>query len=108
MRKSDKKLEKSIVSALTLACEQIKDCVDDFIWLTHDVDYKNFPDSLVITCVFNSNQAIELAQSNGELNLLTSIINKQLEKLNIKIKTDKLSIKFATEAELAKESYRWH
>ncbi|MGX5174266.1 Fis family transcriptional regulator [Aliikangiella sp. IMCC44653] len=108
MRKSDKKLEKTIVSALTLACEQIKVCVDDFEWLTHDIDYQKFPDSLVITCVFSSTQAINLATQSGEIKLVAEIIRKKLQSIDIKLASPKPSIKLTTEAELAKHSHRWH
>ncbi|WP_194756662.1 hypothetical protein [Aliidiomarina indica] len=52
MRKTDKKLDNQIVKALTGVCEASKNDVSGFDWLTHEVNYQRFPDSLVITLVF--------------------------------------------------------
>ncbi|MGX5914785.1 hypothetical protein ACR0ST_08655 [Aliidiomarina sp. Khilg15.8] len=53
MRKSDKKTDNEIIRALTAVCEQAKDNVMGFRWLTHDVDYERFPESLRVTLVFS-------------------------------------------------------
>ncbi|ASG64815.1 hypothetical protein CEW91_00975 [Idiomarina piscisalsi] len=53
MRKSDKKLEREIIRELTRVCEAAKFDHEGFIWLTHEVDYQRFPQSLKITLVFN-------------------------------------------------------
>lgn len=53
MRKNDKKLEREIIRELTRVCEEAKFDHDGFIWLTHEVDYQRFPQSLKVTLVFN-------------------------------------------------------
>lgn len=52
MGNSEKKMERAIVQALTKVCEQAKPKVAGFSWLTHEVDYQNFPESLQVTLVF--------------------------------------------------------
>ncbi|RUO73651.1 hypothetical protein [Idiomarina seosinensis] len=53
MRKTDKKLEREIIRELTQLCEAAKFDHEGFIWLTHEVDYRQFPQSLKVTLVFN-------------------------------------------------------
>ncbi|WP_445322882.1 hypothetical protein [Pseudoalteromonas sp. SCSIO_11900] len=43
MTKAQKQLDKRIRQQLTLACEQIKDTVEDFSFLTHSADLNNLP-----------------------------------------------------------------
>ena len=52
MRKNDKKLDNAIRVKLTEVCEYALDHTDGFLWLTHTVDYKKFPSSLLVRCVF--------------------------------------------------------
>ena len=74
MKKTVKKLDNSVVNALTNACEIAKDWNCGFEWLTHTANYNNFPDSLMITCVFkldaDLNQAVE---TNKDIPLLLLI-----------------------------------
>lgn len=53
MRKTDKKHEREIIRELTRVCEDAKYTHEGFIWLTHEVDYQRFPQSLKVTLVFN-------------------------------------------------------
>ncbi|MBD3894676.1 hypothetical protein IEI94_02245 [Halomonas sp. ML-15] len=48
------KMERRLSAALTDACEQAKPQLPGFCWLTHDVDYQRFPESLVVTWVFDT------------------------------------------------------
>ena len=48
------KLERRLVASLTHACEQAKPLLPGFCWLTHEVDYQCFPESLVVTWVFDT------------------------------------------------------
>lgn len=52
MRKTDKKRDQLIIRALTAVCEKAKDDVEGFEWLTHEVDYQRFPQSLQVTLAF--------------------------------------------------------
>ena len=48
MRKTDKKIDKQIISALTEVCDSALKAFTGFEWLTHRVNYTNFPKSLKI------------------------------------------------------------
>lgn len=56
MRKSDKKLDNAIRNALIDVCKQAQRSFEGFQWLTHSVNYDNFPNSLKIICVFNTDE----------------------------------------------------
>ncbi|MDV6316690.1 hypothetical protein [Idiomarina sp. HP20-50] len=64
MRKTDKKLEREIIRELTKVCEAAKFEHEGFIWLTHEVNYQRFPQSLKVTLVFNEsiNEDVLLAE----------------------------------------------
>ncbi|MFT6926723.1 MAG: hypothetical protein ACJAZP_002343 [Psychromonas sp.] len=55
MRKTDKKIDNQLRGALTEICESTLKEVAGFQWLTHVVNYANFPKSLKVICVFDSN-----------------------------------------------------
>ena len=56
MRKSDKKLDNQLRLVLTDVCETALKEVEGFQWLTHVVNYSNFPQSLRVVCVFDTNE----------------------------------------------------
>lgn len=53
MRKSDKKIDNEIIRRLTEVCETMKSRLSGFVWLTHEVNYQRFPESLLVTLVFD-------------------------------------------------------
>lgn len=53
MRKTDKKSDREIIHALTELCEAAKYTHEGFTWLTHEVNYQRFPQSLQVTLVFD-------------------------------------------------------
>ena len=52
-KKHAKKIEREIVRALTEMCEQAKIEITGFQWVTHEVDYQRFPQSLRVLLVFS-------------------------------------------------------
>ncbi|NOH79863.1 Fis family transcriptional regulator [Vibrio sp. RE86] len=56
MRKSDKKIENQIREVLTDVCEDTLKGYDGFLWVTHTVKHSDYPQSLKIICVFDTNQ----------------------------------------------------
>ncbi|VVP81765.1 hypothetical protein PS910_02028 [Pseudomonas fluorescens] len=59
-------IERELVRALTHACETAKSEIIGFTWLTHRVDYDRFPQSLVVTWVFDSDNSMNAAVANQE------------------------------------------
>lgn len=91
MRKSDKKIDNDIRVALTSLCESLLESFEGFEWLTHKAEYKNFPNSLRILVVFDTDARLQsIISSKIEIQIVNSI-SRHLEKLNIKLKTNKKS-----------------
>ena len=85
MRKTDKKVEKQLISALTHVCEQALEQVSGFLWLTHTVNFNNFPQSLRVVCVFDTEEhRSQYVMSDNQL--LTSLVVANLNILNIDIR----------------------
>ncbi|OOE86144.1 hypothetical protein BZG73_05875 [Salinivibrio siamensis] len=58
MRKTDKKYDKAIREALTEVCELTMEKVEGFEWLTHEVNYQRFPQSLTVRLMFKDRQTL--------------------------------------------------
>jgi hypothetical protein len=103
MKKQDKKIENQIRNVLHQVCESALDRIEGFVWLTHLVNYKAFPQSLIVVCVFESEaelaQAIALEQDND----LRNAISQSLGSINIKLKDSNRSIRFDTEEACAEQ-----
>ena len=54
LKRQHRAMERELARALTRACESAKGQILGFEWLTHRVNYDSFPDSLVVTWVFDS------------------------------------------------------
>ena len=90
MRKTDKKKEQQLITALTDVCENVLKNYYGFQWITHLVNYANFPHSLKIICVFDTHDAIaafkEKMLSIDTQENISFIINKKLLETGINIK----------------------
>ncbi len=98
MRKTDKKIEKSIVQGLTRVCEIAKVDIDGFEWLTHTVDYENFPKSLKVFCIFGSDKCIKYAIDSGKSQLIFKLIRKELSLIDVSFKDVSGHVIFDTES----------
>ena len=97
MRKTDKKREKQLIKLLNEACNQALEDYPGFQWLTHTVNYSSFPDSLSITCVFDTraNLATMLKEDGGQG--FTKLLCSKLAIMGIKLKQSALQVHFDTE-----------
>ena len=100
MRKTDKKTENAITRALTEACEMALEKQEGFMWLTHFVNYKNFPGSLSIVCVFDNNE--QLSKANDKE--LCATIKDKLASIDIVLNDIRQHVSFDTEENCAKEN----
>jgi arylamine N-acetyltransferase len=78
MRKSDKKIDNQIRHVLTDFCENTLKQFDGFNWITHTVNYSNFPQSLHITVVFQDSNSLLLFKQNHQHkieNQLSDLLN---------------------------------
>ena len=109
MRKTDKKLENTLIAALTKVCEAALEEFDGFQWLTHFANYSYFPDSLTIVCVFDTNENLKSMYKKDNEDTFKYMIKSELESVDIKIKDISQRIKFDTEEECEKENNgKWH
>ncbi|WP_028834596.1 MULTISPECIES: hypothetical protein [unclassified Pseudoalteromonas] len=91
MTKTQKQLDKRIRQQLTLACEQIKDTVEDFSFLTHSADLNNLPSKFKVSCYFIDDIALEQAKQKNQLDYIEQLICNALASLNIHIKANAIS-----------------
>ncbi len=98
MRKTDKKIENQLRQALTDVCETALKQIVGFQWLTHLVNYSDFPKSLKVVCIFDTNANLEnYLQSNNNQELLLRI-ESELKKVNVNFKNISRHILYDTEA----------
>ncbi len=109
MRKTDKKLESTLITALTEVCNEALEAFDGFQWLTHFANYSHFPDSLIIVCVFDTNEHLEKMYQKDTGNAFRHMIKSKLESIGIRLKNIHLHVKFETEEACKKENDgRWN
>lgn len=85
MRKSDKNIENRIIKALTHVCESIKHDTKGFKWISHEVNYQKFPESLKVTCCFKSTRDIQELDDQISENIY-QLIQHSLSSENIILK----------------------
>lgn len=108
LSKTNQKIDNNVCKALTIACESSLHDVAGFVWLTHRANYTNFPASLVITCVFNTDEEIEAMKALQQDDTMIATIQKQLLKVGVVVKNIKKSVHFDSEqACQAKHDGQW-
>ena len=108
LSKTSQKIDNNVCKALTIACESSLHEVDGFVWLTHRANYTNFPASLVITCVFDTDEEVTAMKAAQQDELLRGAIQKQLLKIGVVVKNIKQCVHFDSEqACLTQHSGQW-
>ncbi len=109
MKKSDNILDNHLRKALTEVCETALEKIAGFKWLTHLANYRNFPNSLVVICVFETNAALDNVKLNNQDQVLIKLIRKELLSVEINISDFNKHVKFDTEENCQKENDgRWN
>lgn len=107
MKKTDKKLDNNLRQHLTTICEQEKDNIDGFAWLTHSANYAVLTNTLRITCVFSSNAELAQAKQQGQTQALVKLIGNKIQPLlqaqGIKIKAFEKHVHFDSEENCERE-----
>ena len=85
MRKTDKKIDNQLRLGLTDVCEAALKDISGFQWLTHTVNYANFPQSLTLVCVFKNNDQLSAFLESGHKKLLTTLIDNKLKDIGINL-----------------------
>ncbi|MGK0399634.1 MAG: hypothetical protein ACJA0I_001938 [Gammaproteobacteria bacterium] len=103
MRKTDKKIDNQLRLALTDVCEVALKEIEGFQWLTHSVNYYDFPKSLKVVCVFDTNKNLSFFMAQESKVELTSLIQKKLHDVDVKFKNAVDYIVYDTEQNCEKE-----
>jgi hypothetical protein len=86
MRKSDKKMDNQLRIALTEVCDGAEKEYQGFQWLTHWVNYDDFPNSLKVMCVFSTNDELNRFMDADHHDAINRQIQKKLLGLGINLK----------------------
>ncbi len=106
--KTQKKIDNHIRTALTMVCEQALEDVVGFKWLTHQANYTNFPASLFVTCIFETNEELVLAQHQGLTVNIQKRIHASLLRVGVRFKNLERQVIFDTEeACKAEDNHNW-
>jgi len=125
MKKTDKALEKVLIAALTRVCEQALATFDGFQWLTHQVNFNDYPRSLKVICVFETraqvtallasplqtfqSQSQDVSQPKSDRLVLSDLILDELYHVEINLNDRRTQIKFdSEEACLAEHGGKWN
>ena len=90
MTKLDKKNDKQLIKLLTKICEQHKDVVAGFSWLTHIDNINKANDRLRVICVFDNNQQLAAAHQQLQTELMSKQIINVVASLGYKVNNKKL------------------
>ncbi len=97
MKKADKKIDKQVCQALTKVCEVAKLEIQGFVWLTHFVNYNQFPSSLSVICIFDTKVELEQVRQQTKDQMIVRLIKSELEQINIHFKDISHHVLFDTE-----------
>jgi hypothetical protein len=95
--KTEKKLDNRLRLALTDVCEQTLGNTLGFEWLTHQANYTNFPATLLVTCVFDTEAHRQQAEASGETAKLQRLIQVKLLAIGVKFKNIGQQVLFDSE-----------
>ncbi len=95
--KTEKKIDKNVRQALTKVCEQFLGEIEGFQWLTHQASYSDFPGSLLIICVFDTDAHQQRVLATDDADKIAKIIQSELLKIGVKLKLLKRQIIFDSE-----------
>lgn len=78
-------MERELARALTRACESAKGQILGFEWLTHRVNYDSFPDSLIVTWVFDSESHLTAALCSHDQAWMHDLTQAAFEDIGISV-----------------------
>ena len=83
--------------ALTRVCDSALKTVPGFQWITHFVNYSNFPDSLVIVSVFATDAELRAVCDARADERLSALIQQELNAVDVPISVKDRQIRCDTE-----------
>lgn len=90
-------MERELARTLTSACETAKSEIVGFQWLTHDVDYDHFPQSLVVTWMFDSEASKARAIASSDKARMLELTLAAFEEIGISVSSINAHVAFSVE-----------
>jgi hypothetical protein len=97
VKKTDKQMERALVAVLTEVCDAALQQVPGFQWITHFVNYKHFPASLIVVSVFDTDDQLAAARAQHHDRWLQQVIQDKLATIKVPINPRRQQIRFDTE-----------
>jgi hypothetical protein len=108
MKKSDKKIENNLVKSLTAVCTELLDQAQGFTWLTHTVNYADFPRSLRVICVFNTRDELLAVKNSEQYTDILRLVKASLASVSIPMNDASKQVVFDCEEACTKQhNGRW-
>lgn len=108
MKKTDKRRDNALRVVLTDACAIASERFAGFKWLTHFVNYSDFPQSLTVVCVFATNAHLSKVLSASEDSELRNIVSEELSGIGITLNNIERHVVFDSEENGADEKdWQW-
>lgn len=90
-------IERELIRTLTIACETAKSEIVGFQWLTHDVDYEQFPQSLVVTWMFDSEASKTRALASPDKARMLALTLVAFDEVGISVSSVAAHVAFSVE-----------
>ena len=97
-------IERELIRTLTTACEIAKSEIVGFQWLTHEVDYAHFPQSLMVIWVFADEASKARASSGAQKARVLELTQAAVEETGISVANIAAHVRFDSEQRQAGRS----
>ncbi|MBV6824596.1 hypothetical protein [Pseudomonas sp. PD9R] len=96
-KREQAQIERLLVVTLTEACETAKAEIVGFEWLTHEVDYNDFPSSLRVIWVFDTQAQMNLALASGQRERMIELTSAALYEADVQLRPIAAHVQFDSE-----------
>lgn len=96
-KRDQTRMERQLAACLTDACESAKAKIVGFSWLTHEVDYGRFPESLQVTWVFATEAQKADALALGQDAFMRTLTRTALDEAGIDMQKLTAPLRFDSE-----------
>jgi hypothetical protein len=90
-------IERRLVATLTEACETAKVEIVGFSWLTHELDYRVFPSSLMVVWIFDTQANKDQALASGQGERMVELTAVALREADVLVSPVSAHVHFDTE-----------
>jgi hypothetical protein len=98
-KREQSQIERLLVATLTEACETAKAELVGFAWLTHEVDYAEFPSSLRVVWVFDTQAQKDQALASGQGGRMIELTAEALNTAQVSLNPVSAHVQFDSEEE---------